>query len=308
MDTKYYECRYEVLISRFWLLLVLVLVVFSVLPSAAEAVTIYFTPPPGSIYQGDSFPVEIRLDSPSEVINALEVDIQFPPELLEVLDINRVNSFFSLWPKEPEFFNPLGIVSLAGGLPDPGFQGVNGRVATLNFRAKKTGEAKLVFNESSRALLNDGSGKMAELLLHRADVKILEPLPEQEPRKLEKKPDTIPPEPFTPIISRSKDAYDGKYFVVFSAEDHESGISHYEVQEFKDNVWGEWQVAVSPHVLKNQKGKVKVFVRAVDRQGNEQIGMAEIDMGGKKVYYYSIIGTGVIGLSYFILRRYVRNR
>lgn len=253
--------------------------------SVAQAATLYFVPPSETIYAGDVFPVEIRLDSDDAPVNAVEANIDFPSGIAEIKSIERTNSILNLWPKEPSFSNSLGIASLLGGLPDPGFHNRNGLVGILYFQAKNEGAGNLSFKNSSRVLLNDGLGSEASLVSSGITLNVIKPPAGYEPKVNVVVPDTTPPDAFTPVISKSKYAFDGKYFVAFQTQDHEFGISHYEVQEKVGTKLGEWKIAVSPYVLETQEGEVTIFVKAVDKAGNETIGTAEITIPKKKLKF-----------------------
>ena len=125
----------------------------------AEAAVLYLIPQSQKVYQGDSFWVEVRLDSEEE-INALEANLSFSSHLLEAVDFSQGGSILSFWPKEPEAKENL--ISFIGGVPG-GFQG-EGLVLKINFLAKETGRAKVDFKEGSKVLLNDGIGTLAELI------------------------------------------------------------------------------------------------------------------------------------------------
>lgn len=124
-------------------------------------------PPPASVEL--AFPksaetndlIEVPLQiSTTVTMNAAEFYFSFPTDLLEVEAIDRGGSFFELWiTNQPAFDNLTGQLSFAGGLPKPGFTGKDGLVATVRFRAKKSGSGQIVINQNkSRILANDGLG------------------------------------------------------------------------------------------------------------------------------------------------------
>lgn len=79
--------------------------------------------------------------------------------------------------------------------------------------------------------------------------------------------DATPPAAFQVLVGQGTEAFAGQRFVSFAATDAASGIDHYEVAEgAKED--GDWQVTVSPYVLKEQVGRAKLWVRAYDRAGN----------------------------------------
>src|SRR5207247_2300689 len=102
--------------------------------------------------------------------------------------------------------------------------------------------------------------------------------------------DTVPPEPFEPQISRNPNIFNGKYFLSFAAQDKGSGIDHYEVCEdigYRIQDLGKiiarflniksyslnscFVTAESPYQLQDQTLKSVIFVKAIDKAGNERI-------------------------------------
>ncbi|MBI3638138.1 hypothetical protein HY227_00125, partial [Candidatus Wolfebacteria bacterium] len=90
--------------------------------------------------------------------------------------------------------------------------------------------------------------------------------------------DGAPPEEFTPQITRNPDIFDNKWFLVFAARDFESGIDHYEILEkypvrhiFNLIRKEKWTRGESPYLLENQNLESDIFIKAVDRAGNEKI-------------------------------------
>ncbi len=137
-------------------------ILFLLLPSMVEGATLYLMPQSQTIYQGDTFIIEIKLDTENEEINAVEADLIFPPDLLEVIDLSKGNSILNLWAKEPSFSNQDGLITFIGGASE-GFNGKEGLIGKIIFKEKKIGRAMINFEESSQVLLNDGKGTPAEL-------------------------------------------------------------------------------------------------------------------------------------------------
>ena len=80
--------------------------------------------------------------------------------------------------------------------------------------------------------------------------------------------DTESPENFIPVISNDPNVFDGKFFLVFATQDKGSGIDRYEVREGES---GSFFSAQSPYRIKDQSLGVKIFVKAIDKNGNEKI-------------------------------------
>lgn len=151
----------------------------------------------------------------------------------------------------------------------------------------------------SKVLLNDGLGTEAKLAGESKALKI------SELKTTETFIDNYPPEPFKIYIYKNREIFDGKYFIVFQTTDKQSGIAYYEVaekQEFtkpKINISKslrefasdnevrissrksshkfasdkdlKFEKAESPYVLKDQTLRSYIFVKAVDKFGNERI-------------------------------------
>ncbi|OGY22171.1 MAG: hypothetical protein A2126_00585 [Candidatus Woykebacteria bacterium GWB1_45_5] len=84
--------------------------------------------------------------------------------------------------------------------------------------------------------------------------------------------DSTPPEPFTPEADPKKDA-EKRPIISFVTADATSGIDHYEVKI--DN--GVWVTALSPYQIpKIASGKHTIYVKAIDKAGNERIGQVEV--------------------------------
>jgi hypothetical protein len=56
--------------------------------------------------------------------------------------------------------------------------------------------------------------------------------------------------------------------MTFETEDKGSGLHHFEV---KEGLFGSYIVATSPYKLKHQSRDVKVYVKAIDANGNQRI-------------------------------------
>jgi len=149
-----------------------ILILFLGIVNVASAADLFLMPQSQTVYKEDTFIAEIRLDTGEEEVNALEANLEFSPELLEVLDISKGGSILSLWPIEPFFSNSAGKISLTGGIPG-GFKG-QGIIAQITFRVKELGKAIINFGDTSQVLLNDGKGTPANLNLSEGSYEIIE--------------------------------------------------------------------------------------------------------------------------------------
>ncbi len=230
-----------------------------------NAAVLYLIPVSGSYNLNDTFLVEVRLDTEGEYINIVDVGLSFPSEILEVKDFSSGNSVLALWIEEPEINQNIGQFSFSGGIPG-GYQGIDGLIGKIVFRTFGTQDSvEIKFQDNSRVLLNDGKGTEASLTTKGAVFNILAGAGGNENEwQAEIEKDKTLPEPFKIEISQEPTVFDGKYFIVFSTTDKQTGIDHYEVKEGSKK----WIDATSPYVLKNQKLTSDIWVKAVDKAGN----------------------------------------
>ena len=114
------------------------------------------SPTTGSYVVGRTFPMRIFL-STEQAVNAVSGEIKFSADKLEVVSLSKTDSIVNLWVQEPSFSNETGRINLEGVILNPGYTGTNGRILTVNFRAKATGTALVSFANAS-TLANNGEG------------------------------------------------------------------------------------------------------------------------------------------------------
>jgi len=130
------------------------------------AATLKVVPQNEAYTVGDTFDVSILLDTEGESVNAIDVDLRFPPDKLQLVSPKTSLSVISIWTSQPKFSNETGRVRLQGGIPR-GVNVNNALVGTLTFRVKAVGSAIVRFGNESKVLLNDGLG--TDALSHRVD-------------------------------------------------------------------------------------------------------------------------------------------
>lgn len=252
-------------------LLIFFLLIFGVFSSAKAAQ--FFAAPP-EIYANQETEIVIGLDTENETINTVELNLIFSPNDFLIKDVSNGNSVISFWIEEPKFSNEKGEINFSGIIPG-GYFGRGGDLIKVDLVAKKTGTA--IFNiKNSKVLLNDGQGTDTKVSTSDLKLNVVEaPLVGETPSKIK---DTEPPETFTPQIVKDPNIFGGKYSLVFATQDKRSGINHYEVQEKRAfQIFGlkfgkaKWIVAESPYLLIDQNLKSYIYVKAVDRMGNERI-------------------------------------
>ena len=196
--------------------------------------------------------LNLWLSSPTQKVNSIGGEIALPSrvKLEQIIDGNSIVNF---WVERPVLKE--GKIIFSGIIPG-GYQGESVQIFSLNLSS--LGRAQIVVSRA-QVLLHDGLGTatIAETPTFT--------IPATTVTGENFATDTIPPEPFTPIITSDPSIFEGKKFLVFSAQDKQSGISHYEVAE--DDTW---QRSESPYLIINQELTEKIEVKAVDLAGNER--------------------------------------
>ena len=280
--------KYELRIKKNFLhLLCALFFVGLILPAKGRAAEMFFSVPDPKPAVGELFKADFLINTEGENINAMAGNIIFSGDSLELKEIRDGNSIINFWVDRPALKDGKIIFS---GISPGGYKGVNGALFSLIFRVLKSGSVSIQVAQG-QALLNDGKGTEAKLsapaLSFQAGAKSDGA---QENYDLN---DKTPPGSFVPEIGQDKNIADGRRFVVFAAQDKESGIDHYEVQENKsDKANGEWKIAVSPYVLQDQSLRSYVYIKAVDKAGNSTIATVnpkQPPLSFKTMFIYGII-------------------
>jgi len=133
----------------------------------AENASLYLRPSSGTYAVGSTFEVGIYMNTGGNNVNAVKVDLQFPPDKLQVVSPNLGKSIISFWVIQPTFSNSNGTISFQGGVPPPGINTTDGYISSIIFRVINVGTAAISIKDSSRVLLADGKG--SDILGSRSD-------------------------------------------------------------------------------------------------------------------------------------------
>ena len=256
-----------------------------------SAATLSIDPSHGSFGPGDMFVMTVRIDTATdECINAADIEVAFPNDLVKVTAVSKGESLMTLWTDGPSIENEKGRVTWSGGIPggycgrvlgDPGKTNILGKVV-FNVLPVKADSVELSmrfsFGSSTKVLLNDGFGSVAPLSVHGADLtRVLRSSGVKNEWVDIVRADTTPPDQFDVSIHHDSSTLDGKYFIIFSTVDKQSGVDHFEVMEDDParigyvrgkNEKAHFAPAASPYVLVDQSLKSRVTVRAIDNAGN----------------------------------------
>ena len=143
-----------------------------VVPLVGQAAVLYLEPENGQYYQGDTFIINLKVNTEGEEINTVEGNLKFSRDLLKFIDFIKGDSILSLWVQEPAYFKEEGKISFLGGIPD-GFRG-DGKILSIVLQTISLGEAKISFQDISKVLLNDGKGTPAQLSFSEGNYQITE--------------------------------------------------------------------------------------------------------------------------------------
>lgn len=211
---------------------------------------------------GASFEAKITVDTQGESINAFEGTVTFSNEVLAPLAVREGGSIVNFWVERPRT-SASGAMRFSGLIPG-GFTG-QGFLFSVIFRAVKPGNGTIAVADP-RALRNDGAGSPA--YARSVDVRVAVSNIVASSEDVPPIEDAALPEPFTPVITRDPELFGGKYVLVFATQDKQSGIDHYEVCERSIH---QCVVAENPYPLHYQGLGWNIFVKAVDKTGNERI-------------------------------------
>jgi len=322
-----------------------VVVLGSLMATPATAATLYIDPGTTTLFRGDAVTASIRImpdEAISECINAADVVVSYP-DSIQPVDVSIGRSILSVWVEDPVINKEAHTITFAGGIPngycgrvqgDPGLTNV---LADIVFRSPglqiggtDSGDTAMIqFAPETQVYLNDGQGTQAELRTIPAVFtldKSAGPGIVDDWRETVRE-DNTPPESFSISLERDTVAFSGRYFIVFSSSDKQTGISHYEVMEepaaeFGTFSWGRtdapWVRAMSPYELKDQSLNSTIRVRAYDKAGNEYVATLVPDPSLKTLseamlYTYIMIAALallliiiIVVLAVFIRRRLAR--
>ncbi len=131
--------------------------VWFILASQAHAANFSLSPSSGNYTVGSTFDVSVLVDTQDQEINAVQMQLSFPADKLQLVSPSAGSSIIEIYTTPPKFDNSAGRVEIVGGIPN-GINVKSGLVTKLTFRVKGVGTAALRFTGESQILLNDGRG------------------------------------------------------------------------------------------------------------------------------------------------------
>jgi hypothetical protein len=255
------------------------LLTFLLLFQNVLAANLYLDSADNNVVLNNAFAIEVRLNLDQETsINAVDAYLNYPADLLQVVDISFGNSILNIIPQQPIIDAQAGTIHFGGGITSgytgkiPGDPGLSNLLTTVIFKEIKkptnSPSFQIALDTKSAVFLNDGKGTLASLTLTNLTLNTAESsnnLSNEWQQILAQ--DTIAPESFSIILSRDPSIYNNQYFITFNTTDKQSGIDYYQIKEGAIA----WTKVDSPYLLKNQSLPSIILVKAVDKAGNERI-------------------------------------
>ncbi|MCH8244393.1 hypothetical protein IIB97_00710 [Patescibacteria group bacterium] len=264
-------------------------------PAPVLAAEIFFGTHSEEIGLGQQFEVGVFLNTQEQEVNAVGGTILFSSDALKLEAIYEGSSVVSFWVQKPAL-RQQGEIVFSGVMPG-GIEDGKGFLFSLVFLAKE--EANVTFKTiEEKILLNDGQGTAAMIQRAPATLRITKTAIKEEFVLLL---DNEAPESFTPQIARDPNIFEGKWFLVFAAQDKISGIANYSVLETTRAEIGEapkWLTVKSPYLLRDQELKSYVFVKALDKAGNERI--ATLLPQNPRQWYENLVLWGIVTLLFLV--------
>lgn len=229
---------------------------------------------------GNNFSLDINLDTQSESVNAIEGELIFDDSILELKEVKDGNSQINFWVDKPKLIS-AGRISFSGITPG-GLLGKDKFLFSVVFSPKKIGSSLVTLN-NLKVLKNDGRGT----LLKTESLSFKMSVYNQESSQMALGVDSQKPEDFKIYLGQDNEIFSGQSFLVFSTQDKDSGIDHYEI---KEGFWSDYTVGKSPYLLENQSLSKTIYVKAVDKSGNERVVSFNPKTGLLPYQWYLILG------------------
>jgi len=155
---KFREASFYKFLLGILLILIFSLSFISFANAQEKRASLRLSPQSGTFFVGNTFDISVIVNTNENRINAVSVDLRFPPDKLQVVTPVAGKSFIESWAVSPTYSNSEGIISFKGGVPSPGIKTSAGLVSTITFRVRAPGTATVYFLDSSLVLLDDGKG------------------------------------------------------------------------------------------------------------------------------------------------------
>jgi hypothetical protein len=143
----------------------------------AKGASLSIFPQIGNFTVGNTFDVSVFLNTGGDDISAVKVDLQFDPEILQVITPSKGLSEVEGWIFPPSFSNQKGTITLQGGFSVQTINTSEGLISVIVFKAISSGKTIVDFLDSSKVLIGEGEGVNILTSVNRGVYNIIPPPP-----------------------------------------------------------------------------------------------------------------------------------
>jgi len=257
--------------KQFLILCALLLTLTALAPTAVSASVISFRATSERVGIGDIVRVDALLDSVMPV-NAFSGAVSYSAATLEPVAVSDGNSLINVWITHPDVPAAAGESIIFAGITPGGFSGDKGILFSVLFRATATGVGHVSI-EDVEVLRNDGVGGEEPVTSNTLSLTV----GPKSAGGYTEPADTTPPESFAVSLGDDPELFGGRSYIAFTSADKDSGIEGYAVAEsrlpsFLLSLFPlSWHMATSPYALTDQNLTSTIYVKAIDRAGNERM-------------------------------------
>jgi len=126
------------------------------IPAFASAASYNLTADKETFATGDTFNVDVKIESSDVGVNAAQATITFPKDTVQVTGIEKGSSVLDFWLQGPSYSNDTGQVTFIGG-SQSGVSGKALEVLRIGFKVKGAGAVGIIFTDGA-VTASDGSG------------------------------------------------------------------------------------------------------------------------------------------------------
>lgn len=250
---------------KYFLSLFFILCGIAFLPQTVRAAHMVVNGAPATVAQQQEFYVDVAVDSDNVALNGIAGTVSFSSDTLTFVRAETGTSLINYFIDSPMLVGNTikfsgTIVGGFNGLIDPfnPEHKLPGQIVRLVFAGKAKGPATIT-TTNVMVTDNDGKGTLEKAIDGAMPVTVTDAIAPSHYNT----PDTTPPEISASIV-QDTNFYDGKYVLVFSTIDKESGIDRVQLQEGD----GQWTTIQSPYLLHDQTRTSTLSLRAYDVAGN----------------------------------------
>ncbi len=250
---------------KYFLPLFCILGIIAFVPRHVLAARMTLENAPTTVAQQQQFYVDVAIDPQGVPINGIQGSVSFSKDTLSFVRAETGTSVINYFIDPPTVhgntvtFSGI-VVGGFNGLIDPFDQTHTspGSIVRLVFAGIAPGHA-VISTSNVIATDNDGKGTIENV----SDGSVSLVVSDLVTPSQYTTPDTVPPTLSASVVT-DPNLYNGKYTLIFTATDKESGVDHVQLQEGN----APWVTIQSPYLLHDQSRKSILSLRAYDVAGN----------------------------------------